>query len=171
MSTTTYDWTKFTKRILIDTTLEQAYFSFASRKGMESWFLRLCEYKRNDINLNPEELAIAGDIYKFLWHGWPDSTVENGSIILADGCKNFGFTFNGNGANSMEVFIELSEMNTGCMVALTQINIPNDIDSMAHWHLGCLEGWTFYLTNLKSILEGGIDLRNKNSAINGVINA
>lgn len=72
MSTTTYDWTKFTKRILIDTTLEQAYFSFASRKGMESWFLRLCEYKRNDINLNPEELAIAGDIYKFLWHGWPD---------------------------------------------------------------------------------------------------
>lgn len=171
MSTSAYDWTKFTKRILINTTLEQVYHSFACRQGMEGWFLRLCDYKRNGTELGPVELACAGDTYKFLWHGWPDSTTENGSILLADGYKNFGFTFNGQGATSMEVYVELEEMEGATLVALTQINIPNDIASMAHWHLGCLEGWTFYLSNLKSILEGGIDLRNKNSAITGVINA
>ena len=37
--------------------------------------------------------------------------------------------------------------------------------------MGCLEGWTFYLTNLKSVIEGGLDLRNKNLDIKGVINA
>jgi hypothetical protein len=26
----------------------------------------------------------------------------------------------------------------------------------------CQLGWTFYLANLKSVIEGGVDLRNKN---------
>ena len=30
-----------------------------------------------------------------------------------------------------------------------------DDASRANYHLGCLTGWTFYLANLKSILEGG----------------
>lgn len=37
--------------------------------------------------------------------------------------------------------------------------------------VGCGEGWVFYLANLKSILEGGIDLRNKNDAIRNVLNS
>jgi hypothetical protein len=37
--------------------------------------------------------------------------------------------------------------------------------------VGCGEGWTFYLTNLKSILEGGVDLRNKEMKLKNVINS
>jgi len=37
--------------------------------------------------------------------------------------------------------------------------------------VGCGEGWTFYLANLNSYLQGGIDLRNKNEKIQGVISS
>ena len=39
------------------------------------------------------------------------------------------------------------------------------------YHMGCLGGWTFYLANLKSYLEGGVDLRNKNLALNNMVNS
>ena len=44
-------------------------------------------------------------------------------------------------------------------------------DEKLRLYIGCGEGWTFYLANLKSMLEGGIDLRNKNDKIKGVINS
>jgi hypothetical protein len=56
------------------------------------------------------------------------------------------------------------------IVVLTQEIIPVDEDSMKNFFVGCGEGWTFYLTNLKSIIEGGIDLRNKDTEIKKVIN-
>ena len=34
-----------------------------------------------------------------------------------------------------------------------------------------IEGWIFYLANLKSVLEGGLDLRNKRMEITNVITA
>ena len=57
------------------------------------------------------------------------------------------------------------------IVELTQDNIPPDDNPATNLHIGCGEGWTFYLANLKSYLEGGIDLRNKNEKIQGVINS
>ncbi len=40
-----------------------------------------------------------------------------------------------------------------------------------YFFIECGKGWTFYMTNLKSILEGGIDLRNKIESVKNVINA
>jgi len=36
--------------------------------------------------------------------------------------------------------------------------------------LGCASGWAFYLVNLKSIYEGGLDLRNKTPALKHMLN-
>jgi len=47
----------------------------------------------------------------------------------------------------------------------------NNESEQRYFYIGCGKGWTFYMANLKSILEGGIDLRNKNAAIQNVINA
>lgn len=52
---------------------------------------------------------------------------------------------------------------------LVQAKIPTDEISKVRLHLGCQNGWTFYLTNLKSIMEGGLDLRNKNVNIKRVV--
>ncbi len=57
------------------------------------------------------------------------------------------------------------------IVELSQEQIPTDERHKALYHVGCLEGWTFYLANLKSYLDGGLDLRNKNANIARVVNA
>ena len=48
---------------------------------------------------------------------------------------------------------------------------PTDDKAKENWHIGCKTGWTFYMANMKSMLEGGIDLRNKNEKIQNVITA
>ena len=80
-------------------------------------------------------------------------------------------TFNGNGETNMIVLVEISEEGKHTMLSLTQYNIGEDDHSRSHWHIGCMTGWIFYMTNLKSILEGGIDLRNMDVGITDVINA
>jgi len=57
------------------------------------------------------------------------------------------------------------------IVELVQDNIPTDEQGMHYWHLGCKTGWTFYLANMKSLYEGGIDLRNRNEKLQEVINS
>jgi hypothetical protein len=54
---------------------------------------------------------------------------------------------------------------------LIQDRIPSNADLSHHLYVLCGEGWTFYLANLKSILEGGIDLRNKNIELTQLVNA
>ncbi len=57
------------------------------------------------------------------------------------------------------------------MVELTQKNIPTDDESKQDIRLGCDSGWSFFLVNLKSIYEGGLDLRNKNADLKRMINS
>ena len=57
------------------------------------------------------------------------------------------------------------------VLELLQDSIPDTAEGKHYWHLGCKTGWTFYLTNLKSLLEGGIDLRNKDEQIKNVLNS
>jgi hypothetical protein len=47
------------------------------------------------------------------------------------------------------------------IVELTQENIPIENDPAKNLFVHCQTGWTFYMANLKSVIEGGIDLRNK----------
>jgi hypothetical protein len=52
-------------------------------------------------------------------------------------------------------------------VVLRQYDIPTGDEEKVNIHLNCSCGWTFYLTNLKTYLEFGIDLReNENDLIN-----
>ncbi len=56
------------------------------------------------------------------------------------------------------------------LIELRQSEIPLDEQSRMSNYVGCSRGWTFFMTNFKSILEGGIDLRNRNKALVDVIN-
>ena len=115
----------------------------------------------------PMRKSKRGDRYRWLWHGYDDTVAERGVIEEANGCDLLRFTF----AGSCLVSVRLTIEGGVTMVELQQEKIPLDEISRARYHVGCLTGWTFYLANLKSILEGGIDLRNKNQDIRGVINA
>jgi hypothetical protein len=168
MSTISYDWTSFVVRINIKAAPNDLYAGWVTRGGIEYWFLRLSEYKKPDGRiLGNNEYAEKGDIYKWLWHGWPDDTVEHGSVLDCNGFDFLKFSF-GKAGNCA---VSIKEEDGETIVELVQDNIPTDEQGRHYWHLGCKTGWTFYLANMKSLYEGGIDLRNKNEKLQQVLNS
>jgi uncharacterized protein YndB with AHSA1/START domain len=154
----TIDWSRFVTRINIGAPAEAIYKMWATRGGMESWFVRLSEYKDKDgVEKRAEEEVTVGDTYKFHWFGYDDNAVEHGKILDLNQNALFKFSF-GKAGN---VTVTIKEEDGEQIVELIQDEIPTDEMGMYNYHVGCKAGWTFYLANLKSILEGGIDMRNK----------
>jgi uncharacterized protein YndB with AHSA1/START domain len=163
-----YNWSKFTQRIAIKAPVQEIYDCWTTQEGIEKWFLRLGEFSNSETLLKDKNAIIQkNDNYKWMWHGYPDEVVEFGKIIEANGHNMIQFTFAEQCLVTIKIYNELNEN----IIELTQENIPTDEYSKTQFHLGCSNGWTFYLANLKSILEGGIDLRNKNIELTKVINS
>jgi uncharacterized protein YndB with AHSA1/START domain len=164
----TIDWSRFVIRINIGAPADAIYQAWATRGGMESWFVRLSEYKdKNGVERTADEQVTIGDTYKWLWHGYPDESVEHGQILELNHKDHFKFSFGKAGICTVSIKEEDGEQ----IVSLTQEAIPTDEQGKMNFHVGCKGGWTFYLANLKSILEGGIDLRNKNLKLKEMINS
>lgn len=163
-----HDWTKFTKRIPVQASNQTAYNAWSIQEELEKWFLRKAEFIKSDNTLRASSEPIQkGDKFLWLWHGYPDSMFEKKEILEANGKDFLQFGFSGD----CIVSVKLNKQDGETIVELTQENIPPDDNPATKLHIGCGEGWTFYLANLKSYLEGGIDLRNKNIKIQGVISS
>jgi uncharacterized protein YndB with AHSA1/START domain len=164
----TYDWSRFFSRININADIKTVYDAWTSRSALELWFLRTAEFtgSENVLRGNRDEIA-KGDSYRWFWHGYDDSAVERGTILEANGKDLLRFSF----AGSCIVTVTIRKEQGETIVELEQQNIPLDENARVNYHLGCMTGWTFYLANLKSILEGGLDLRNKNQNLHKVLNA
>ena len=161
-------WSTFTRRIPVNASVESLYAAWATRAGLEKWFLRKAEFTSPEKELRKaEELIQAGDSYHWLWHGWSDDHPEQRSILAANGRDFLQFSFSGDCIVSIAIITE----NNQQFVELTQSQIPDHPDPKENLHVGCSNGWTFYLTNLKSVWEGGLDLRNKDLTIRNVVNA
>lgn len=140
--------------------MQTIYNAWTTRDGIEYWFLRMAEFKHPDGTiLNYEEPVKAGDKYHWRWHGWPDTVEEFGEILEANGKNRLSFVFGKAGT----VIVELKPVEGYTEMTITQSNIPTDEEGKVNYHIGCSTGWTFYRCNLKSLLEGGIDLRNKDN--------
>lgn len=164
----TYDWSRFTVRIDIKALPASIYEAWTSQEMLELWFLRLAVFTTPEGAVRSRfEQVTTGDRYTWRWYGYGDDVAEKGEILEANGSDLLRFTFGTAGDCTVKVYEESGES----MVALTQENIPADEQGRHRFHLGCMNGWTFYLANLKSLLEGGIDLRNRNAALRGMINS
>lgn len=163
-----FDWSRFLTRININAPIEKLYRCWATREGMEYWFLRMSEYSKEDGTLREnKEMAEKTDQYRWRWYGYTDEVAETGTILDANGKDLFKFSFGSAGNCTVSIKKEAGEN----IVELLQENIPTTEQGMHTWHLGCKTGWTFYLANLKSLLEGGVDLRNKNDKLTRMINS
>jgi uncharacterized protein YndB with AHSA1/START domain len=162
-----FDWSSFSVAINIKAAPVKLYKAWATRHGIEEWFLRISEFSRADGTvLKPDEEVKPGDKYKWMWHGWPDETEEQGKFIEANSTDFVKFSFGKAGVCS----VNIQPYKDECIVRLKQEEIPDTEEGRLHWHLGCKTGWTFYLANMKSILEGGIDLRNKDLSMMEFLN-
>lgn len=163
-----FNWNTFTVRVGIHADVDALYKAWATREGIEYWFLRQSVYQSADgIVRLPQELVQIGDTYSWRWHGWPDSVEEYGAVLSCNGKDHFRFSFGKAGICDVRIM----EENGMSLVELIQSDIPSDEHGRQYWHLGCKTGWTFYLTNMKSLFEGGIDLRNRDETLLNVVNS
>ncbi len=164
----TFDWTSFQVRIPITTSKSKLFSLWNSPAGLESWFLRKADsFDKDGRGKSKQDDFLPGDNYEWYWDGWGDEVAEKGTILENNRTDRLKFSF-GNAGN---VTIEILEEMGYNILSLTQDEIPADEKGKEYFHLGCKTGWTFHLANLKSIIEGGLDLRNKDIELKNVINS
>jgi len=163
-----HDWSQFKLRVSVKTYGHHVYDAWAKPGGLEKWFLSKAIFTATDGHVRAKDGHIqAGDTYEFSWFGHPDTMIERGRVLEADGKNSIKFTFAGDCVVTVIVKVEDGEV----IAELVQENIPLDEKSRTGIYIGCSIGWTFYLANLKSVLEGGKDLRNKNVNLKQMVNA
>ena len=151
-------WTRFKVAGDYNTDIRSLYEAWATTEGLEKWFLRKANFYTVPRRTRaPEEFIMKEDTYEWYWHGYGDDTFEKGEILEANGTDLLKFTFSGGSI----VTVEMSSRNGISLVELTQENIPKENDPSKNLFVQCQIGWTFYMANLKSVIEGGVDLRNK----------
>lgn len=151
-------WTSFKVTGDYETSIPVLYAAWSTSQDIEKWFLRTANFYSNDgRKRRRDEPVSAGDTYRWFWHGWGDDVFEDGKILEANGTDLIKFTFTG----GCIVSINLKKINEVSVVTLVQENIPEETDPSKNLFVHCQTGWTFYMANLKSVTEGGVDLRNK----------
>lgn len=156
------NWSSFTVNLPLDQSKDRIIDAWLTQKELEKWFLKLAEFKtRNGEIRKKEEVIQPGDQYRWQWFGWPESVEEHGEILKPQDDEFLRFIFGKSGTVSVKVVTE----NNQTIIRLIQENIPVDEHSKMNFYVGCKTGWTFYMLNLKSILQGGPDLRNKQSKL------
>ena len=114
------------------------------------WFVSRCAYFGADGEQADE--AVTGGTYR--WE-WIESTTEESKVIAVDrDVLRFGW-FHDKG----EVKVCFTEAGDETLMELTQTMRDGTEAERLDAQVDCKLGWTFFLANLKSVYEGGLDLR------------
>lgn len=159
--TTKYDWTKFKKQIFIQASPEKVFDAWTKPNDIVKWFIAQADYTSPDGDLRLADATVqAGDKYYWRWH---QDLEMRGEILKVEDNHTLQFTFGDKEAGSNEkiiVTVEVSESEPGTtLLELTQENMADTPEAHSTWHLSCNLGWSFFMTNLKALLEHGVDLR------------
>lgn len=151
-------WKKFKLCGDYNVDLRTLYMAWATPAGLERWFLRKADFFTVPMRLRAaDEQILKEDTYAWYWHGYNNDVLQKGSVLEANGKDMIKFTF----TNDSVVTVNFSTRNGLTIIDLVQEDIPQESDPEKNLLVQCQIGWTFYLTNLKSLMEGGKDLRNK----------
>ena len=161
------DFSQFKLRVNVRTSIENTYRAWATSAGLASWFLGKVTFTDGNGNPRPADaLAQAGDEYACYFNNKkPETLLIKGKVLKANDKNLYSFTFSKGCPVTISIYTEYEET----IVELIESNLPTDEETMRKHFVGDSKGWIFYLTNLKSTLEGGLDLRNKNEDIKNVI--
>ncbi len=159
-----FDWTSFTQTIAIKAPLARLYDAWTTQTEIEKWFLEKAVFHDSHGKHIPAGKHVEnGSTYEWSWHLWDDKA--KGEFRELNGKDFIRFTF-----EKSIVEVKLREEKGYTFVELTQKDIPTDEQSKQYIRLGCASGWAFYLVNLKSVYEGGLDLRNRDTALKAMLN-
>lgn len=168
-----FDWAEFQMGIYINAKPDDLYNFWTTSAGLTRWFLQSAafaptqgpppEKTRKKIVLPPfddlmprpdDQRCEINDRYRWEWYYNGGIVGEQWILAMRPPTKlRFGF------GRQMEVEVLLRKQGRACEVGLRQFNIPTNAMAKQNLHMGCRTAWTFFLTNLKSVAEGGADLR------------
>lgn len=146
------DWSQFNRKIRIKTTMDQVYHAWADLDKISIWFLKSAILENAETG---RSIVQPGDHVEWRWYNYDNPTVVQ--IKEANGSDLMIFTF----GYGMEVKVELSSEDNYTVLSLTQYNIPTGEESRMNFHVGCRQAWSTWMLNLKSWLEHGILLHDK----------
>lgn len=141
-----YDWTQFTEKIEIDASVDQVFRAWTDDTEITKWFV-------SEAEIEPKK---GGRFYMAFLTG----TAAEEKVLGIRKNRFFSFTFGPDG-ETVEVTFKKTKMGSECH--LHQFGMKNTEKSRVEWHMGCRNGWVFFLTNLKAVLEHGVDLRSRNA--------
>lgn len=139
-----FDWSQFTQRVAVAAPVEQVFKMWTDPDHLRNWFV-------TDAKI---ELRKGGN---YEWK-WVAGVKEKGKVLDVRKPSKLSFTFAGSVCD-----VTVKKDKRGSLVILHQHKIPKTEKGKSEIHLNCSCGWTFYLTNLKTYLEYGIDLRETNA--------
>lgn len=161
-----FDWTQFTRKIAVKAPMNVLYDAWTVPTQIERWFLSDATfYNTSEEKLGKNDPVTSGSRYEWQWYLW--DITETGIVNEVNGTDHIQFTFAGN----CIVDVNLQPFEEQTIISLSQKDIPTSDEQKVNVRLGCDRGWSFYLVNLKSIHEGGIDLRNKNPELKPMLNS
>jgi len=153
MTEKNFNWNKFTHGIYLNAPSEKVFVFLATATGICKWFMGKAKYYYKDSNIRlGNDFAQKGDSY--LWN-WLNKDLElKGMVTEVEENKIFQFTFS-------PLYIVTLRLNSDGK--RTQLTLTHEYQESAvkneFNYLNCCTCWVFFLTNLKSVIENGIDLR------------
>ena len=145
----------FTHAIFLDAPVEKVYEYAATPSGIIKWFIGKAKYYYKDQNIRlGNDLVMKGD--SFLW-SWLNKDLElKGIVTEALENKSFQFTFSPLYIVTLDFYPGKERTKLTLTQQYQDSAVKNDFN-----YINCCTCWVFFLTNLKSVIENGIDLREK----------
>jgi uncharacterized protein YndB with AHSA1/START domain len=147
-----YDWSQFHVRMYYLAPIERVFRYFSTAEGLESFFIYKAVHTAADgTSRKPDEQVQAGDRYHWTYvhyfaHGGEFLHVAPNSLV--------SFTF-----GTMTVDVHFRDVGEATEVDLHQTNCATVDPGRAWQHVNCRSCWIYFMTNLRSVITGGPDLR------------
>ncbi len=147
-----YDWSQFHVRMYYLAPLERLFPFFSTAAGLEAFFIYKAVHTAKDgaVRASDEQVQ-TGDSYHWRYvhdfaHGGDFLQVETNRLVR--------FTF-----GTMTVDVRFRQVGEATEVDLHQTNCATVDPDRAWQHLNCRSCWIYFMTNLRSVIAGGSDLR------------
>jgi hypothetical protein len=148
---------KFILKIPLYIEINKAFELIATSKGLTSWFLGNADFFNDDEKgILDSSFIKQGTAFKWVWQKEYGVT---GQVLKHRENELFEFTFGTDFSVSISLIYDFRKKYTE--VTLTQKN-HNPSDSNEFGFINCCVCWSFFLSNLKSVAEFNIDLREQN---------
>ncbi|MFN3239554.1 MAG: SRPBCC domain-containing protein [Pseudomonadales bacterium] len=150
-----YDWRQFSLTFYYNAHITRVFRTWTTVEGLESFFIERCLFwtERGE----PREIAQRPEVGdRYSWQFRQDFEVQ-GEIKTYIDREQFSFSF-----GDMHVDVYFRVLGEQTEVQLVQSNIPTTPEGQVFGHLNCRSCWTFFMTNLSSVLDHNHDLRDQN---------